>query len=234
MKALHSSSALVANFLDYWTDKEDKTPLLRALGIEAYSVESLDFEKQFDTEISSRNAGKPPNLDVAIALGSSHVVAIEGKFIEPFSRSTKQNKSSFKKAYFSDLRELWREKNLSACQVFAQELQEGQHRFEYLDAAQLLKHALGLGTQLGKDKFSLYYLYYDWPGESAEARKRSKAHKEEIDLFGKRVGKELRFKALTYQEVYRRLPADDADPEYRTYLNYLGERYFPKQNKAKP
>ena len=33
MKALHSSSALVANFFDYWTDR-DKAPLLSALGID--------------------------------------------------------------------------------------------------------------------------------------------------------------------------------------------------------
>ena len=33
MKALHSSSALVANFFDYWTDRQ-KAPLLSALGID--------------------------------------------------------------------------------------------------------------------------------------------------------------------------------------------------------
>ena len=227
MKALRSSSVLAANFFDYWTDKEDKTSLLRVLDFRDGRAESLDFEAKFHTEISKKGQGNPPNLDVAITLSSCHVIAIEGKFTEPFSRSTNGSKSSFKDAYFPHSRELWRDKDLLACQLFARELQDGLHRFEYLDVAQLLKHALGLATQLGKGKFSLYYLYYDWSGESNEARKRSKTHKDEIDVFSDRVRKELCFKALTYQEVYKQLrESDPPDEEYADYLCYLGERYF--------
>ena len=66
--------------------------------------------------------------------------------------------------------------------------------------------------------FSLWYLYYDCLGE------RSAVHKREIQSFANRVGEEIRFKTLTYQEVYAQLEASNqADSEY---LHYLHTRYF--------
>ena len=213
MKALHSSSALVANFFDYWTPR-DKAPLLSALGVDGDSAVSLNFEAQFPTGLG----GTPPHLDVALRLSSCAVVAIEGKFTEPLQRSTK-GKAKFESSYFPCYGGLWAQRGLPACQTLAEELREGRHRFEFLDPGQLLKHALGLATQLG-DRFSLYYVYYDCPG------KRSEAHKAEIGRFARQVGHEVRFKALAYQDVYSKLRASDqADPEY---LEYLGARYFAR------
>ncbi len=87
-----------------------------------------------------------------------------------------------------------------------------------------------MATQRGRD-FSLYYLYYDWPGESAEAGKRSEAHKDEIARFADRGGGEIPFKPLTYQQVYQSLRDSLRDslqgnPEHAEYLGYLGDRYF--------
>ena len=178
MKALHSSSALVANFFDYWTDR-DKAPLLSALGIDAHDVQSLDFEARFPTGLG----GTPPHLDVAITLESGAVIGLESKFTEYLSRSTK-GKSSFELAYFPSSGGLWVSKGLSQSRA----------------------------------NFSLWYLYYDCRGE------RSEAHKKEIQTFANRVGEEIRFKALTYQEVYAQLEASNqADSEY---LHYLRTRYF--------
>ena len=212
MKALHSSSALVANLFDYWTDRKDKSPLLQALDIDQGSVKPLDFEKKFPTKLG----GNPPNLDVAIKSDSDHVVAIESKFMEHLSRST-VGKDKFKPSYFPTSGGLWTQEGLLACQELAEEIHRIPRRFEFLNPWQLLKHALGLATQLG-DKFSLYYLYYDWPEE------RSQVHKNEIARFADRVGDELRFKALTYQRVYERLK--ESPEAERDYLDYLGGRYF--------
>lgn len=44
------------------------------------------------------------------------------------------------------------------CQSLAIDVDKGLERFRYLDVPQLLKHALGLATQLG-DRFMLYYAY---------------------------------------------------------------------------
>ena len=211
MKALHSSSALVANFFDYWTDR-DKALLLSALGIDTDDIQSLDFEARFPTGLG----GAPPHLDVAITLESGAVIGVESKFTEYLIRSTK-GKSSFEPSYFPPSGGLWVGNALPACQAFAEELRDQQHQFEFLDPWQLLRHALGLATHSGAD-FSLWYLYYDCLGP------RSEAHKREIQSFANRVGEEMRFKALTYQEVYAQLEASNqVDPEYSDYLR---ARYF--------
>ena len=217
MKALHSSSALAANFFDYWTER-DKTPLLAAFGMLAEVGVSLDFESRFPTGLG----GTPPHLDMVFTLAGRFVVGIEAKFTEHLKRSTR-GKSAFTDAYFPSSGGLWAAKGLTGCQALAEELRAeelvgGRQRFEYLDPRQLLKHALGLATCKGTG-FSLCYLYYDWPGD------RPRTHRRETALFEERVGNEIGFKAFTYQEVFQRLRvSEQAD---FNYLDYLGERYFP-------
>ena len=218
MRALHSSSALAVNFFDYWTDR-DKTPILSALGIDSEGGDSLDFEAQFHTGLG----GTPPHLDVAITYSTGFVVGVEGKFTEHLKRSTR-GKSNFTTAYFPKSTGRWTGKDLPACQslaeeLWAEELRGGRQRFEYLDPRQLLKHALGLAAQLG-NRFSLYYLYYDWPGDGMGA------HRREVDLFDECVGGEIRFKALTYQEVFEKLR--DSGQAGSEYLDYLETRYFTR------
>ena len=211
MKALHASSALVANFFDYWTER-DTAPLLSALGVDASEAASLDFEAQSPTGL----LGTPPHLDVAINFSSGGGVGLESKFTEHLSRST-IGKSKFEPAYLPKSGGLWAARGLPTCQALAEELNDQKHRYEFLDPWQLLRHALGLATVLGNE-FSLYYLYYDCVGD------RSETHKTEVRRFADRVGEELRFKALTYQEVYARLRASgQAETDY---LDYLGARYF--------
>ena len=195
MKALHSSSALAANVFDYWTER-NKAPLLAALGLDAEARASLDFEVRFPTGLG----GTPPHLDVAFSLGTDSVMGVEAKFTEHLKRSTR-GKSSFTEAYFPQSGRRWAGKGLPACQALAEELRAeelrgGRQRFEYLDPRQLLKHALGLATW-PDTRFSLCYLYYDWPGDRPEV------HRREIALFDERVGNEIGFKTFTYQEVYK-------------------------------
>ncbi len=214
MKALHSSSALVVNFFDYWTAR-DCAPLLAALEVDAGGAESLDFEAQFPTGLG----GTPPHLDVALRLKSGVVIGVESKFTEHLVRST-VGKSKFEASYFPRSGGIWTSVGLPECQSLAEELHDQRHRFEFLDPWQLLKHALGLATKLA-NRSSLRYLYYDSRGG------RSEAHRQEIQTFASRVGAEIGFKASTYQEVYNRLLTTDLDePEYQDYLGYLGARYF--------
>jgi len=216
MKALHSSSALAANFFDYWTNR-DSTALLAAMEIDAGKGEALDFEAQFPTGLG----GAPPHLDVAIVLSSGKIIGVESKFTEHLGRST-IGKSKFEPSYFPRSGGLWSSVGLPECQSFAEALHEEQHRFEFLNPWQLLKHALGLATNLG-DRFSLYYLYFDFPGDGLET------HRREVEIFNNRVGEGTRFKVSTYQEVYGRLLASGwNEPGYVEYLDYLGTRYFPK------
>lgn len=208
-RALHSSSALAVNLFEYWIDA-DRAILQRILALEA-GVEAITFEAQHHTGLS----GNPPNLDICLSLSSGHTVAIESKFCEWLTRKS-ASKEHFKPKYFPDVIGLWAGKGLPKCQVLAEDIQAKREHFMYLDAPQLLKHALGLSTQLGRN-FDLYYLYFNSPGPE------STGHEEEIARFESRVGKELRFKSFTYQELFRRLEAMEVDADYMAYLR---ARYF--------
>jgi len=93
----------------------------------------------------------------------------------------------------------------------------GEETFRYLDAPQFLKHALGMATQLG-DRFSLYYIYFDWPGTKTEK------HSQEIERFSALVDSGLQFKAISYQELYSSLKQVGGVDE--GYMSYLRARYF--------
>jgi hypothetical protein len=211
MRALHSSSALVVNVFDYWPTR-DTTRLGAALGFNS-GIQSIEFEAQFPTGLD----GNPPNLDLALVLSEGITVGIESKFTEWLHAKSPQ-RAAFKPKYFPKANGLWESRGLRQSQALAQAMSDGVKLYRYLDAAQLLKHALGLATQLA-GKFALLYVHLDWPCPEADL------HRSEIQDFSSLVGSELRFRALTYQEVYKRL-STRADPVDEEYLAYLGGRYF--------
>jgi len=214
MQALHSSAALVANVFDHWSDR-DARPLLDALGIAAglRDERPIRFEAQFPTGLR----GNSPNLDVALWLDTGRVVGIESKFTEWLTPKP-AGRPAFKDKYFEDDASLWRDRGLPACQWLAVDLQCGAERFRYLDAAQLLKHGLGLATQM-QQQFALGYVYYDVPGAAGSA------HRAEVERFAERVGAELGFRVWSYQALYAGLAATGGVDA--SYLAYLAARYFP-------
>ncbi|MDR3418919.1 MAG: hypothetical protein P4L83_22315 [Nevskia sp.] len=211
LRALYSSAALAVNVFDYWTGR-DAAPLLTALGIDDRALR-IEFEARFPIGTEDH----PPCVDVAIALASGMSCGIECKFTE-WHTPRRPAKIRFKEKYFPAGEELWRSRGLPACQSLAQELQHGATRFRFLYATQLLKHALGMASQC-RDGFTLLYLYYDWTGPAA------REHRREIEQFAARVGAELRFRALSYQQLHTRLR--ECAAEHTAYLDYLGARYFP-------
>lgn len=126
------------------------------------------------------------------------------------------DKEYFKPKYFAGT-PLWTLKGLPKCQDLAFDIYNRNLSFEYLDAPQLLKHALGLSTHLGV-QFSLYYLYYDYSGPE------STRHQLELVQFTERVGAELKFKAIAYQDIFAKYKAMDT-VDWK-YVKYLQERYF--------
>ena len=212
MRALHSSSALVVNVFDYWT-LIDKSLLSRALGIDPPAT-YLEFEYQPPLPTGTT----PPNLDVRLIQSSGHGIAVESKFTE-WTHHKGSSKSPFSERYFSGPN-LWSNCGLDRCQKLAESLHKPDDDtalFTCLDAPQLLKHALGLANTL-QERFDLWYVFYDFFDPQA------KQHRDEIEQFKEAVGAELRFKVLTYQEVFaglcREVPSQDAD-----YLRRLNERY---------
>ena len=209
MKALHSSSALAVNVFDRWVDG-DKVALQAALQLDT-AISAISFEAQYPTNLT----GNPPNLDVALELADGFTIGIESKFSEWLTPKS-ASKEPFKSKYFPSGESLWQQRGLPKSQQLAEQMNNSDVQFRYLDAAQLLKHALGMATQLG-DRFSLFYMYLDWPG------KESAVHIEEIDRFAGLVDSRLGFRVITYQELFSALRGQaGVDSEY---LDYLRERY---------
>lgn len=218
MHSLYSSTALACNFFDYWRSVEDSSPLAEALEFHA-KIHDIEFERKFDHEVSSRW----PNLDVVLTRPDQTLLAIESKFTEPFSGS--KNKKYLKDEYFSCGKKRWSEFGLSGCQKLAEGLGQ-EHCYKHLDAAQLLKHMLGLAN-CGKN-WELLYLWFNPGGPEAEC------HEDEIEQFiravshdGRDVGGGGVIRAMTYQELFKCV-SENLDGKHEEYRKYLEERYFPE------
>jgi hypothetical protein len=205
MASVRSSSALAVNVFDAWRGSD-----LSSLGVLLDSdptADRLRFEVQYPTGLG----GVPPHLDVVIDRLGSNPLAIESKFTEVYSPAH----NDFRPSYF-EAPGLW--DGFDRTQRLAVAIADGSTQFNHLGAAQLIKHALGLKNEYGPDGFRLLYLWYEWPGETADA------HRLEIGRFIESVGDEFDVVALTYQELFeglRKMP----DPR-PGYLSYLGDRYF--------
>ncbi len=207
MRALLSSSALAVNFFDPWRSI-DKASLGAALQVGA-PVADLRFE------YVCRNypvGPRSPNLDLLATLANGRRVAIESKFAEPYRSPGRDAKLAAK--YFKTQDGYWTHVGLSKAQSVAETLRA---RWEYLDAAQLLKHMLGLANDGCASV--LLYLWFDTGLEDAVQ------HRREIGMFAEAVrGDHLEFRALTYQEAFDALepPSSPAGG----WHDYMATRYF--------
>lgn len=213
MQALHSSSALVVNVFEYWRQLGKVDTVARACGAPREMTE-LRFERTYPIPVR----GIPPHLDIEFSSPKLNTVfVIESKFTEPYHRHTKR---SIKEKYFSKPG-LW--SRLPRCEKLAQRIREeeqGKTSFIHLDTPQLLKHILGLTwSKSGPQCFEILYLWYEFPSPEAER------HRNEIREFKECVGDEVRFRDLTYQELFENIKQSPLADE--NYLNYLSKRYFP-------
>lgn len=214
MRAFYSSSALAVNIFEYWRDSNRKvTDIATACGFcskKNTSNMQLKFECKFTIKAEKKHH---PNIDVLISNvdgTTGRIFAIESKMTEPFGSS-----HSIVSNEYLRTDSLWRDfPGLKA-------LATNTQAFKYLDAAQLIKHILGLMNEYGeKKKFVLMYLYYDVAGKDGAA------HFNEIEQFKKAVeGDEIDFRHLSYQELIAKL-CKDFYVGNESYCNYLAERYL--------
>ncbi|MFC2008423.1 hypothetical protein ACFLT0_01875 [Chloroflexota bacterium] len=206
MLALHSSSALVVNFFQYWR-YHDIPQLAVSMGLSAQCTH-LKFERTYPKPAGVK--GIRPYVDVEFT-GASKPTAVESKFTEPYSKGRK----SLGQVYI-ETSGVWGK--YTSCKLLASQILSGEKVFEHLDAPQLIKHILGLKTKYGEESFTLLYLWYDFA--SAEADK----HRQEMQTFKKSIEDEVDFRHLTYQDLFKvvsSIPGVDND-----YVSYLHDRYF--------
>lgn len=210
-----SSASLAINTFGRFCLEPEKLPALPRL-------QHLDWPAQkVEIEYSARfpwSGGRHPWLDALVQTQDFHI-GIECKRFEPY-RDKKT--VSLSDAYW---REVWGTKMQPFLDV-RDELQNGDLKYNFLDATQLLKHAFGLRTDFSKrhvGKPILAYVYIETIHDSPVrvTSKAIEAHKAEIADFARRVeGAEVGFISFSYEEWLQSFPA-----ERRDFVNLIAETY---------
>lgn len=208
-RAAHSSSALAVNCFGPFKRNLSDLRVLRRREFQSFT--SLCFEKRCPTGLH----GTPPNLDVLMER-PGRVVAIESKCTEYLS----PHSARFSTSYRTGIRDARRRS------TWFQEmlrLIDARHVYSCLDAAQLIKHALGLMYCYPERRATLLYLY--WEPLNAVEHPVFEEHRREIAEFADRIaGPGLGFEATTYNDLWSSW-GETAPPWLRTHLLDLRARY---------
>lgn len=216
-----SSAALAANTFGFFIEQAERLPLIPgtiAFGRRAKGVwveECVRFPWA---------GGLHPWLDALIET-ETHLIGVESKRYEPFRSKPK---AEFSDAYW---RAVWGE-NMRPYEALRDQLRDNFVRFDHLNAAQLIKHALGLRTQAKKrgKSVALVYLYAEpevWPdGRPIGAQVRER-HAVEVELFARLVsGAEVAFRSCTYNELLAAF-RQSGDSELSKHADMIAQRFNP-------
>ena len=207
--AVHSSCALcVNNFAMVKYHKEN----ISLFGSSAFKV--AQFERKLKTDISN------PNLDFYLRNDTS-VIGIESKFTEILEAKIDHTNKNLDKYLVAKL------KLPSGFNDIIEYYINCKERL-YLDAAQLLKHMIGMFNEAAEVKagaeLSLIYLYWvpsNWKEKEIEPYQK---HEEELKKFIEQIsGFSVKFEAYTYIDFWKILEKNEA---LKTYVDKLKKRYL--------
>ena len=202
--AAYSSSALVA--ICFGPFRKER-PIPSVAG--ANGLASLRFEERLPHGLPS----EPPNLDVVIR-GSKVLIAIESKCTEHLHG----NPGEFKPAY----KQLEEKMEAGWHNVF-QKISKQADYFGGLNAAQLVKHYLGIRHSAAEHRKVL--LYFFWEPLNADSFSVFAEHRRRAAEFGEMVqGSEVEFQAQSYPELWSSW-SSGASSEISEHLRQLKERY---------
>ncbi|MFO7761889.1 MAG: PGN_0703 family putative restriction endonuclease [Thermodesulfobacteriota bacterium] len=201
-KAVHSSSALVINCFAPWKKKPRD---LIIDGIKGF--DRITFEKQCPTGLG----GTPPNLDLVLE-NKSQVIGVESKFTEYLTPKKPQFAASYNKNNLPQAEDKWMD--------LIERLRENSSE-QYLDAAQLVKHYLGLRKQYADREITLLYLF--WEPENWQEYDEFQAHRKEFESFSNQVADtSVQFIAQSYSSLWDDWHKRGLDP---AHLSWLRGRY---------
>ncbi len=221
-----SSARLAANAFGIFLCHPACLPPLPGCKNETWPAVSLDLER---TVRFPWSGGRHPVLDVLVETPCA-LIGIESKRFEPFRN---RPKGSFSKAFW---RPVWGNR-MKGYQRVRDKLHKNRNLYTHLDAAQLVKHALALRTQVqpsGKWEGLTPILFYVYAepdslpnsGESiGDAAKQR--HKKEVEDFADHVKcDEVKFVPCTYREMlacWKR----HTDPEIRAHAEAVTRCFYP-------
>jgi len=203
IRAIHSSAALAANAFGRW--KSDPSRLQLA-GISGFGPPKLE------AQCPSGLRGTPPNLDVLL-LSPTAIIGIESKLLEPLTPTLPK----FTASYSRD--------RLPLCEDAWWSLLERVRQWppSHLDAAQLIKHYLGLRKQFPNGK-TILLLYLFWQPLNANKFAEYSRHAEDLAKFREVVqaSQSVRFVAMDYMELW---DAWETDKNMAPHAKNLKNRY---------
>ncbi|MFL6725898.1 MAG: PGN_0703 family putative restriction endonuclease [Sphingomicrobium sp.] len=193
LASAESSAALAVNTFGWFVDRPGLLPPLPGLA-------NVGEPTMVDVEYCARfpwSGGRHPWLD-AVVETDTHLIGVESKRYEPYRD---RKKVSLSAAYD---RPVWGNR-MAQFERMRDRLRSGEARFDYLDAAQLVKHAFGLVTDARRRRRQprLVYLFAEPAllGRTALPPSAFDAHRRELTAFSEEVtGAEVKFAAFSYRE----------------------------------
>lgn len=206
MAAIYSSSALVVNTFGPW-HHDPSHIMVNGHG----GFRTMAFEAQVPTGLQ----GIPPHLDLRLD-ADDRVLAIESKCLEYLTPKP----AVFAPAYDT----IVDQRAQSPWFRHIADLRTDSRHYRYLDAAQLIKHYLGLSH--GEPTRSLTLLYLFWEPRNWQNFEAFRHHRAEIDAFSEVVaGDRVRFEALSYGELWREWEQRQAPTWLAGHVQRLTARY---------
>jgi hypothetical protein len=202
--AAHSSAALAANTFGPFLREHTPVPIGRCV---------YEGQVALEAECPTGLRGTPPTLDCLV--DGPEILAVESKCLETFSTHAAHFKDGYADA-IKPLHPSWRKEY--------GRLAEDPTRYRYLDAAQLIKHYLGLRTTYPGRPVTLAYLY--WVPTNADDLAPCSIHAAEIAEFAKGLhDPSLRFVASSYSKVWADWSSPDKPAWLRDHATALRDRY---------
>ena len=221
-----SSAALAANAFGFFLRRAPELPTLPDCPDAEWPARSLSIEAKVRFPWSR---GQPPVLDCLVATPSA-LIGIESKRFEPYRG---HGAAVLSDAYW---RPVWGDR-MKGYERIRDSLRENPRLFAFLDAAQLVKHAFALRSEVHRAgvhhglKPILFYVYAEpesWPKTGRRVDDEAKAgHREEIARFARLVeDDEVAFVSCPYRHllaIWRR----DHREEIRTHADAVLARFSP-------
>jgi hypothetical protein len=202
--AAHSSAALAANVFGPFLKERDGVPL---------GEHTFSGETHLEVECPAGLRGTAPTLDCLV--DGAGVLAVESKCTETFGA----HQANFRDAYANAMASAH-----PSWHAEYERLVEDPSRYRYLDAAQLIKHYLGLRKQFSDRPITLAYVY--WTPTNPTDVAACSIHAAELAAFRSRVGDpKLPFVAMSYPELWSDWASAGRPRWLREHVAALRRRY---------
>jgi hypothetical protein len=214
MHSAFSSAALEVNSFAPWISREEH---LLLGGYDGF--ESLEFERK--CPIWPEHQLGHPNLDLVAYPRDGGIVAVESKCTEHLGIKL----GRFEPAY-EDKRDALSEGWLRRYEELLGELDRplGRRLYSHFDAAQMVKHYLGLKRTFPHRQITLLYLY--WEPKNAGDEVAFQRHRDEVENFSNGLDDpNVTFAAQSYPELWSDWAASVDQQWVRSLVSELRARY---------